>query len=156
MLNLLIHKRNLTFLHLDYNFALKPVKTLTTKERKKSRFGNAFHLIRELLRMTKFIVDIHVKFRLGEIDAYQLADGLQYIFSHIGNLTAIYRYKYKVMKQIKMCKHLKHIIYHNFNQGGVSKGSGCGFWFPMYRKWIFFVRGTISILERWLGNLLAR
>ncbi len=35
-------------LHLDYNFNLKPVKTLTTKERKKSRFGNAFHLCREV------------------------------------------------------------------------------------------------------------
>ena len=32
----------------DYNFNLKPVKTLTTKERKKSRFGNAFHLCREV------------------------------------------------------------------------------------------------------------
>ena len=44
MLNLLIHRKNLNYLHLDYNFNLKPVKTLTTKERKKSRFGNAFHL----------------------------------------------------------------------------------------------------------------
>lgn len=43
MLNLLIHRKNLDYLHLDYNFNLKPVKTLTTKERKKSRFGNAFH-----------------------------------------------------------------------------------------------------------------
>ena len=43
MLNLLIHRKNLNYLHLDYNFNLKPVKTLTTKERKKSRFGNAFH-----------------------------------------------------------------------------------------------------------------
>jgi hypothetical protein len=42
-----------TILHLDYNFNLKPVKTLTTKERKKSRFGNAFHLMREILRLTK-------------------------------------------------------------------------------------------------------
>ena len=41
MLNLLIHRKNLNYLHLDYNFNLKPVKTLTTKERKKSRFGNA-------------------------------------------------------------------------------------------------------------------
>uniref|UniRef100_T1GJN2 PRO8NT domain-containing protein n=1 Tax=Megaselia scalaris TaxID=36166 RepID=T1GJN2_MEGSC len=40
MLNLLIHRKNLNYLHLDYNFNLKPVKTLTTKERKKSRFGN--------------------------------------------------------------------------------------------------------------------
>jgi hypothetical protein len=42
--------KNLNFLHLDYNFNLKPVKTLTTKERKKSRFGNAFHLCREIMR----------------------------------------------------------------------------------------------------------
>ena len=46
MLMLLIHRKNLNYLHLDYNFNLKPVKTLTTKERKKSRFGNAFHLCR--------------------------------------------------------------------------------------------------------------
>ena len=42
MLNLLIHRKNLNYLHLDYNFNLKPVKTLTTKERKKSRFGNGW------------------------------------------------------------------------------------------------------------------
>ena len=53
MLNLLIHRKNVNYLHLDYNFNLKPVKTLTTKERKKSRFGNAFHLCREILRLTK-------------------------------------------------------------------------------------------------------
>lgn len=31
MLNLLIHRKGLTYLHLDYNFNLKPIKTLTTK-----------------------------------------------------------------------------------------------------------------------------
>ena len=79
MLNLLIHRKALTYLHLDYNMNLKPVKTLTTKERKKSRFGNAFHLVREMARMTKLIVDAHVQYRLGNCDAYQLADGLQYL-----------------------------------------------------------------------------
>lgn len=44
MLNLLIHRKACSYLHLDFNFNLKPIKTLTTKERKKSRFGNAFHL----------------------------------------------------------------------------------------------------------------
>jgi pre-mRNA-processing factor 8 len=66
MLNLLIHRKNL-----DYNFNLKPVKTLTTKERKKSRFGNAFHLCREILRLTKLVVDANVQFRYGE-DAHAL------------------------------------------------------------------------------------
>jgi pre-mRNA-processing factor 8 len=66
MLNLLIHRKNLNYLHLDYNFNLKPVKTLTTKERKKSRFGNAFHLCREILRLTKLVVDANVQYRCDE------------------------------------------------------------------------------------------
>ena len=66
MLNLLIHRKNLNYLHLDYNFNLKPVKTLTTKERKKSRFGNAFHLCREILRLTKLVVDANVQVRCAD------------------------------------------------------------------------------------------
>lgn len=156
MLNLLIHRKNLNYLHLDYNFNLKPVKTLTTKERKKSRFGNAFHLTREILRLTKLIVDSHVQYRLGNVDCFQLADGLQYTFAHVGQLTGMYRYKYRLMRQIRMCKDLKHLIYYRFNTGPVGKGPGCGFWAPGWRVWLFFLRGVVPLLERWLGNLLAR
>eukprot|EP00041_Stephanoeca_diplocostata_P037416 m.1416831 g.1416831 ORF g.1416831 m.1416831 type:complete len:2325 (-) comp25031_c0_seq1:164-7138(-) len=156
MLNLLIHRKNLNYLHLDYNFNLKPVKTLTTKERKRSRFGNAFHLIREIMRLTKIVVDSHVQYRLGNVDAFQLADGLQYTFAHVGQLTGMYRYKYKLMRQIRMCKDLKHIIYHRFNTGPVGKGPGVGIWAPGWRVWLFFLRGIVPLLERWLGNLLAR
>uniref|UniRef100_A0A183TPR8 Pre-mRNA-processing-splicing factor 8 n=1 Tax=Schistocephalus solidus TaxID=70667 RepID=A0A183TPR8_SCHSO len=156
MLNLLIHRKNLNYLHLDYNFNLKPVKTLTTKERKKSRFGNAFHLCREILRLTKLVVDSHVQYRLGNVDAYQLADGLQYIFSHVGQLTGMYRYKYKLMRQIRMCKDLKHLLYYRFNTGPVTKGPGVGMWAPGWRVWLFFMRGITPLLERWLGNLLSR
>ena len=272
MLNLLIHRKNLNYLHLDYNFNLKPVKTLTTKERKRSRFGNAFHLIREILRLTKLVVDSHVQYRLGNVDAFQLADGLQYTFAHVGQLTGMYRYKYKLMRQVtqnrkkkkeeninegcrgfccflsplslslslsfllafflslararcvcgcmcmcvcvcvcvraracchqscihftlpslslspsflfllsflppfspssflllldlvlvlcrcqvRMCKDLKHIIYWRFNTGPVGKGPGVGIWAPGWRVWLFFLRGVVPLLERWLGNLLAR
>jgi len=62
------------------------------------------------------------------VDAYQLADGLQYIFSHVGQLTGMYRYKYRLMRQIRMCKDLKHLIYYRFNTGPVGKGPGVGFW----------------------------
>jgi pre-mRNA-processing factor 8 len=81
------------FSHLIANFSQR---TLTTKERKKSRFGNAFHLCREILRLTKLVVDANVQYRLGNVDAFQLADAIQYIFAHIGALTGMYRYKYKV------------------------------------------------------------
>ncbi|KTW31264.1 pre-mRNA-processing-splicing factor 8 [Pneumocystis jirovecii RU7] len=156
MLNLLIHRKNLNYLHLDMNFNLKPVKTLTTKERKKSRFGNAFHLMREILRLMKLLVDSQVQYRLGNIDAFQLADGIHYCFNHIGQLTGMYRYKYRLMRQIRTCKDLKHLIYYRFNTGPVGKGPGCGFWAPSWRVWLFFMRGIVPLLERWLGNLLAR
>ena len=156
MLNLLIHRKNLNYLHLDYNFNLKPVKTLTTKERKKSRFGNAFHMLREVLRLVKLMVDANVQYRLGNVDAFQLADGLHYAFTHVGQLTGMYRYKYRVMKQVRLCKDLKHVIYYRFNTGPVGKGPGAGFWAPAWRVWVFFLRGITPLLERWLGNLLAR
>ena len=34
----------------------------------------------------------------------------------------MYRYKYKLMKQIRMCKDLKHLLYYRFNTGAVGKG----------------------------------
>ncbi|KAJ3744505.1 hypothetical protein DFH05DRAFT_1617530 [Lentinula detonsa] len=101
-------------------------------ERKKSRFGNAFHLCREILRLTKLVVDSHVQFRLGNVDAFQLAGALQYIFAHIGALTGM------------------------FNTGPVGKGPGNGFWAPGWRVWLFFMRCINPLLEQWLGNLLAR
>jgi pre-mRNA-processing factor 8 len=149
MLNLLIHRKNLNYLHLDYNFNLKPIKTLTTKQRKKSRFGNAFHLCREILRLMKYIVDSHVQFYLGNADAFELADGIHFVFSHVGQLTGMYRYKYKLMKQIRMCKDFKHLIYYRFNTGPAGKGPGVGFWHPAWRILIFFLRGIIPLLERW-------
>ena len=51
---------------------------------------------------------------------------------------------------------LKHLIYYRFNTGSVGKGPGVGFWAPMWRVWLFFLRGIVPLLERWLGNLLAR
>lgn len=77
--------------------------------------SSAFHLCREILRLTKLIIDSHVQYRLNNVDAFQLADGLQYIFAHVGQLTGMYRYKYKLMRQIRMCKDLKHLIYYRFN-----------------------------------------
>ncbi|KAG1808408.1 NUC071 domain-containing protein [Suillus subaureus] len=130
MLNLLIHRKNLNYLHLDYNMNLKPVKMLTMKECKKSCFGNTFHLCCEILRLTKLVIDAHVQFCLGNVDAFQLADTLQYIFAHIGALTGMYWYKHKLMRQVCMTKDLKHLIYYCFNTGPVGKGPGNGFWAP--------------------------
>ena len=51
-----------------------------------------------------------------------------------------------------MTKDLKHLIYYRFNTGPVGKGPGCGFWAPGWRVWLFFMRGIVPLLERWLGS----
>lgn len=45
----------------------------------------------QILRLTKLVVDANVQYRLGNADAFQLADALQYIFAHVGQLTGMYR-----------------------------------------------------------------
>ena len=53
-----------------------------------------------------------------------------------------------------MTKDLKHLIYYRFNTGPVGKGPGCGFWAPGWRVWLFFMRGIVPLLERWLGSYI--
>lgn len=99
----------------------------------------------ELKKRTIHSIDWYVLIndcRLNNVDAYQLADGIQYIFAHVGQLTGMYRYKYKLMRQVitplskmivlhhgtwqwlnvqvRMCKDLKHLIYYRFNTGAVG------------------------------------
>ncbi len=52
--------------------------------------------------MAHLQVDANVQYRLGNVDAFQLADGLQYTFSHVGQLTGMYRLPTPVC--IRRCK----------------------------------------------------
>ncbi|KAF8240434.1 PROCN-domain-containing protein, partial [Tricholoma matsutake] len=61
---------------LDYNMNLKPLKTLTIKECKKSHFGNTFHSCHEILHLAKLVVDAHDQFHHSNIDAFQLPDAV--------------------------------------------------------------------------------
>jgi hypothetical protein len=176
---------------------LKPVKTLTTKERKKSRFGNACsscYLVRrfDACRIDLLIFrtlpscspsvsrdpsthqahrrrprpiptrqhrrlsarrrsSVHV---LPRRSAHRKCVPLSFhpsLFHFLRKADAflalrstVYRYKYKLMRQIRMCKDLKHLIYYRFNTGPVGKGPGVGFWQPGWRVWLFFMRGSYS------------
>jgi pre-mRNA-processing factor 8 len=155
MLTFIIKRKRVEYLHLDYNFTLQTTRILTTKERKSSRFGASFHIIREILSLLKIIVDAHIRHRSGDIDSFQLADSVQTTFSHVGILTGIYQQKYSVMHQIRQCKDLKHLIYNKFNIH-LQKGPGVGFWHPLWRVWLYYIQGLTPMLESWLGNLLSR
>ncbi|EOB11309.1 PRE-mRNA splicing factor PRP8, partial [Nosema bombycis CQ1] len=140
MLGEILRKKKLSFLYLDFNFNLKNTRPLTTKERKKSRLGISFHLTREICKFFKMIVDSFVVYRKGLYDSKDLKESLKFIFSNVGILTGIYRYKYKTMKQIKKCK-------TQINNG---------IWVSNWRIYVFMMRGYNSLLQKYLKNLSDR
>ncbi|KAL0237114.1 hypothetical protein PCE1_000511 [Barthelona sp. PCE] len=163
ILNLIIHKKKLNFLHLDYNFNLKAIKTLTTKERKRGRLGHMFDIIRELLKFTKFIVDAHIQFRLGLVDSFQLHDAIYTLFLNMGKHTGLYRYKYRVMRQITLFKNYNKIICRMFSDEfydrkytGSFEIMGNGFWVEFLREYVFMLRGFNSMLTVYATNFLSR
>ncbi|CAC27035.1 splicing factor Prp8 [Guillardia theta] len=154
LLNILIRRKKIDFLKIDDNFNLESIKILTTKERKKSRFGNSFHLCREIFRFLKLINNSFVYFSGENFSNIQLANSLQFIFCNLGSLTSIYRYKYKTLKQIKFCKQFKILLLQKVNKTN-NKNDLC-LWLPFWRIWLFFLRGISPLLTRWINNLLTR
>jgi hypothetical protein len=63
----------------------------------------------------QLVIILFVLFHICRMLFLQLSDGIQYVFAHVGQLTGMYRYKYKLMRQIRMCKDIKHLIYYRFN-----------------------------------------
>ena len=84
--------------------------------------GMHSQLLRDCINVTKQVFSLYF---------FQLADGLQYIYAHVGQLTGMYRYKYKLMRQIRMCKDLKHLIYYRFNTVSFGKET---LWFKWSKK----------------------
>lgn len=67
------------------------------------------------------------------------------------------------MCSLLTCPSVSCICAHSVRQSAAChqrpaalQGPGVGFWAPMWRVWLFFLRGVVPLLERWLGNLLAR
>lgn len=142
MLSEILRRKKLYFMCLDKNFNLKPVRPLKTKERKKSRVGTSFHLTRELYKLIKYIVDIF----LSVSNKYELCLNLHNLFTKIGTITGIYRYKYKVMTQIKICKDIEKVLkyYDDYS------------WSEIWRRYVFMTRGYNSLLKKYISNLTER
>lgn len=141
LLRRILYIKKLSFIGLSNNFDIVHHRPLTTKERKKSRLGTSFHLTREIFKLLGHVAGAFVQYRNCLITPNDLCATLKHIFSNVGVLTGMYRYKYKISKQIRMCKDL-HRNDH--------------VWVPQWRVWCNMLRGYIPFLERCIGNLLDR
>lgn len=141
LLGRVLYKKKLSFLELDEDLNLVYKRAVTTKERKRGRLGTAFHLARELLKLLKCVADAFVKYRTCSISVGELCCSLKQIFSSVGTLTGIYRYKYRMAKQINACTALQ---------------TGRAVWVPQWRVWCRVLRGHIPLLEAYTRGLLSR
>lgn len=142
LLDLVLYRKRLSFAALDENFNLLFNRAITTKEKKRSRLGTSFHMLRELLKILKYLADAFTLYRHDRISHGDLCASLTAIFRNIGTLTEIYRYKYRLARQIKMCKK--------------KTGSIACLWIPEWRIWCHVMRGHIPLLEEYLTNLVTR
>ncbi|TNJ26923.1 putative Splicing factor-like protein [Giardia muris] len=144
---LVMHRKGITYLILDYNFELSATKTLSTKERKRSRFGKGFHLIRELARFLKYIVDVHVLYRSQLLAFSDFVASIYNLYATVGVSTGIYRYKYRLVRHIKQIKGYDTLI---------ASGDLPCFSPPLQRIIIFSLRCLAPLAERYITHLLQR
>ncbi|KAF8460966.1 NUC071 domain-containing protein [Russula ochroleuca] len=107
--------------------------------------------VRDSRSATPLYIDAHVQSRLGGVGTFQLGDALQYISMHVGTLTGIHHYKYKLIQQVQMTNNL---IYYHFNAGLICKDPAVSLWALGWHVWLFFMCGIMPLLEHQLGNPL--
>lgn len=144
---LLMHRKSITYLTLDYNFELSATKTLSTKERKRSRFGKGFHLIRELARLLKYVVDLHILYRSQLLTFSDFVVSIYNLYATVGVSTGIYRYKYRLARHIKQIKGYDALV---------ASGDLPCFYPPLQRIIVFSLRSLAPLAERYITRLLHR
>lgn len=146
ILSSILYAKDLSFYSLDFNFNLVQVREITTKERKRGRVGLTFHFIRELCKIIKCILDSHIAYRSDLIDENKHLNTIYDILTGLGKYSGIYRYKYRIMKQINECKLIRKEDQKN---GTLSMDK-------LFKIWQSFFRGHIPLFHKFGLNLTRR
>ncbi|ORD99604.1 PRP8 [Hepatospora eriocheir] len=140
LLNNVLKYKNLGFMEINIDFNIVYKRKITTKERKQSRLGSSFNIIRELCKLLKYVYDTYVVYYEGKIDVTTLSFNLNSIFCNVSNLTTIYRYRFKIMKFVKKTSKRKNNVIFTDN----------------WRVWIYMLRGYKNLLKNNLYNFIHR
>lgn len=137
----ILYIKKLSYIKIDRYFNINFNREVTTKERKKGRLGTSIRLICEILKLLRYILDAHEQYKTHSTNVMDLCATLNHIFRNSDKLTGMYRYKYKIKRQIEMCKAIK---------------APDSVWAPYWRIWCHMMRGHIPLLERYAKGLLNR
>lgn len=144
ILNYVLEERKIRYLAVTETGKIKKKRKVTTKERKKSRLGQSFHILCESLKLIAQLVTA-----LEENTDTDRMKRVFEIFSSVGKVTGIYRYKYSSIQQIKRASHVQKMLLR-------SKGPASLIWCELWRIWVLFFRGTAPLLSSRLSQYVQR
>lgn len=119
LLNNVLYNKKVSYIIVDVDFELKELRPLTTKERKFSKMGMAFHFTRECFRLLK---SIHVIFYNNPFDKYKITENLNNLFTHLSDHCSLYKYCYKTMSHYKYSASSKNPHNNLFRWSNVLRG----------------------------------
>lgn len=153
VLNYVLEERKIKCIRISPDFSVHKKKQLTTKEKKKCRLGESFHLIRELLRLLQRLALI--------FETEQGHERMRKVFhelTHVGVNTGVYRYKYSLVRQISAVSKLARRLEYTGRSTGTrpNKCSVIPIWCEPWRIWTHFLRGFSPELSRRLESYVIR
>lgn len=148
-----IKERKIGYIEISGKYTVDKRRALKTKEKKKSRLGQTFHVVKELFKLLARVVGIVEKKSRNEISVEDSMEALFREFSRVGINTGIYRYKYSTVRQIAQTARISKILRHCGNK---KRRNYSLLWCEPWRVWVLFLQGVSPLLSDRLGNYVVR
>lgn len=148
-----IREKKIGYIDISEKYEISRKRELKTKEKKRSRLGQTFHIVKELLKLLSRIVEIVEKKSQKRISTEESMACLFKEFSTVGISTGIYRYKYSTVRQIgqtsKISKVLKYLTRKTEKRYNLL-------WCELWRVWVLFMQGVSPLLSERLEKYVVR
>ncbi|KAI5189655.1 pre-mRNA-processing factor 8 [Nematocida minor] len=153
LLRYVIKERKMGYVEVSDRYDLDRKRELKTKEKKKSRMGQTFHIVKELFKLLSRVVSILERKASKELTAAESMKLLFKEFSCVGVHTAIYRYKYSTIRQISESSRVSKLLKFYKNQTGNCYDL---LWCEPWRVWVLFLQGVSPLLVQRLEQYALR
>ncbi|KAH9386466.1 pre-mRNA-processing factor 8 [Nematocida major] len=153
MLNYVVKERRLNYVSVSEKYEVEAKRALKTREKKKSRLGQTFHTVKELVKLLARLVDAVEESRRPETSPNEGMRRLFKEFSSVGVTTGIYKYKHSAIRQVHEASRASKALAYYAEKTRVPYDL---LWCEPWRVWALFLQGVSPLLESRLASYVLR
>ncbi|KAI5181479.1 pre-mRNA-processing factor 8 [Nematocida sp. AWRm80] len=153
ILNYVLEEKQVSYLQVNEDNRLVKKRPITTKEKKKSRMGTSYCTVRELIKLLEALANLTEKYQEKSLSRKEYMRHLMDLFSSIGTITGIYKYKYTTMKQILQTKSILAALTEMQSKYSFPYTL---LWCESWSIWCMCVQGLSKILTDRLAGYVSR